>query len=140
MPCPRVFFQVTLSGSLRNTNLREMNDLGDVQSVSFARQGSPMLVLTAGMIVEALCQDIKPASPVLPPETTRIPGPQSWFSLFTYRFCGAWQYEGVEGPAFMDMSVNPIKRYGCIMFAECLVGQRGLRATGLMAPCSVEAI
>lgn len=73
-----------------------------------------MLLLTSDMQVKALCQEIRPAPPVLPPETATIPGPQTWYSLSSYRFCGAWQYDVYDGSQLKDMSVDPATRFAAI--------------------------
>eukprot|EP00873_Tetraselmis_striata_P009572 jgi/Tetstr1/429836/TSEL_019703.t1 len=102
---------VTLSGSLRSANTRDLRELGSpAAGLSIARTGSPMLLLTENMTVLSLCQDIQPSLPVLPPEPIYAPPPQSWFALDTYLFCGAWQYDNVEGATLADMTINPTTR------------------------------
>ena len=103
----------TLAGSLHNLNIRSVendSDDGAVSSLAFARAGSPMLLLTSGLSVKALCQDIPEGLPLLPPDLGRVPKPQTWFDLSTYGSCGSWNYENVMGTSLQDITVDPIKR------------------------------
>jgi hypothetical protein len=103
--------QVTLSGNVRSSNARDLRGIGaPVVGLSFARTGSPMLLMTEGLQVLALCQDIELGLPVLPPEPAYSPPPQTWFSLDTYLFCGAWQFDEVVGATLTDMTVDPNTR------------------------------
>jgi hypothetical protein len=69
-----------------------------------------MLLMTEGLQVLALCQDVEPGLPVLPPELIYSPQPQTWFSLDTYLFCGAWQFDEVTGATLADMAIDPTTR------------------------------
>jgi hypothetical protein len=106
--------QATLSGNLRTINVREF-EVGKYSAVSIARTGSPLVLLSPTAAVSALCQDIKPAPPALPPPIIALPPLPSWFGLDSYQFCGAWQYEGFsldESPAIRltDMVINQFTR------------------------------
>eukprot|EP00192_Tetraselmis_astigmatica_P000456 CAMPEP_0117674372 /NCGR_PEP_ID=MMETSP0804-20121206/14999_1 /TAXON_ID=1074897 /ORGANISM="Tetraselmis astigmatica, Strain CCMP880" /LENGTH=1150 /DNA_ID=CAMNT_0005483229 /DNA_START=231 /DNA_END=3683 /DNA_ORIENTATION=- len=103
-------FEVTVSGKLVTQNAKDVSKYGSTQALSFSLSGTPMLLLTSEMSVKALCQDIPLSSPVLPPDVPRQIPPQDWLSLFTYRWCGTWPFEGISGPVFTDLSMNPRTR------------------------------
>jgi hypothetical protein len=91
-----------------DVNFRDLSAMSaDVLSISFARNGSPMLLLTADLEVQAFCQELPPLRPVLPPEPAVKPPPQTWYPLNTYSYCGAFPYEGVNGNSFDDITFNP---------------------------------
>ena len=104
-------FEVTLTGRLVDNNVLSIQDYGVSTAIAFARQGSPMLLLTTKMTIQALCQDIPLSFPPPPIGAVGPPPSQSWFSLFTYNFCGAWPLQDVEAPVFQDMAVNPVQRF-----------------------------
>ena len=107
---------MTLSGRLRQLSVSGASILflketlgyepGEVLGVSFARLGTPMLLLKDSLEVDALCQDIPPSLPVLPPPKAGPQTPNSWFPLDNYFFCGAVPMEKVSDTGFKTMVID----------------------------------
>jgi hypothetical protein len=107
------FSKVTLSGRLRSLSVSGASILflkeslgyepGEVLGLSFARLGSPMLLLKNNLEVDALCQDILPSLPVLPPPKAGPQIPNNWFPLDNYVFCGATPMENVKDSGLSTM-------------------------------------